>query len=108
MSDAPKVKVHLDGEFSASELEGIIHRLAQARASLLPAVPRDPPSIASDAEALVQEEAEFRVRTLADGGLRIWLRNEGLGWIAFTVSRRDRDSLAEFLSKKIGHSHKSH
>ena len=108
MSDTSKAKINLNGEFSASELEEIIRSLAEVRAGLLPAVPSDPPSGASDAEVLVQEETAFRVRTLADGGLRIWLRNEGLGWIAFTMSQRDKAGLVEFLGKKIGHSHASH
>ena len=108
MADASKAKINLNGEFSASELEEIIRSLAEVRASLLPAVPRDPPTADSEDEVLVQDDAVFRVRTIARGGLRIWLRNEGFGWVAFTLSKADKDGLAVFLSKKPGHSHTPH
>lgn len=92
--------IALNGEFSAVELEEIIATLAEVRAGMGPAVPSEPPSLLSDREVLVQEEAEWRIRRLANGGLRIWLRNEGSGWLAFTVSPSHAEGLREFLGKK--------
>jgi len=108
MSDFPKAKIQLNGEFSATELEAVIRTLAEARAGLDPPVPDLPPTELSTDEILVQSEAKFRIRKIASGGLRIWLRNEGIGWLAFTMSTTDKLGLLEFLSKDIGHEHSSH
>lgn len=108
MDKDSKATINLNGEFSAIELEEIIRSLIEARASLYPPVPDSPPTEQSEAEILVQSKARFSVRTLADGGLRIWLRNEGIGWLAFTLDAVAKKGLVEFLGKGVGHSHTSH
>ncbi|ESQ14371.1 MAG: hypothetical protein N838_13430 [Thiohalocapsa sp. PB-PSB1] len=106
--EAEKIEIDLHGEFSASDLEQIIVSLAKARASLDPPVSNHPPGEESEEEILIQSDTKFSVRTLANGGIRIWLRNEGIGWLAFTLSAADKDGLREFLGKRVGHSHASH
>lgn len=96
--------IALNGSFTAADMDEIIADLARARASLFPGVPNQPPTNL-DAPMLEQHEPQFRIRTLAAGGLRIWLRHEGFGWIAFTLSARQRKELVEFLAKKAGHTH---
>lgn len=96
--------IALNGTFTAAELEQLIAELIQTRASLSPPVAQDPPS-QWDANALHQRATSFRIRTLVDGGLRIWLRNEGIGWIAFDIPHALRRELVEFLSKQPGHTH---
>lgn len=104
-----KVRIALNGEFSAPELEEIIRNLAEARAGTLPAVPMQPPSqLGADKQLLLQDEAEYAIRKLATGGLRIWLRNEGIGWLAFTLPKASADGLREFLSQQDGHSFTAH
>jgi len=97
-----KVRIKLEGEFTATELEEIISDLAKARASLEPEVPRQPPSPTSEQEVLVQEETEWSIRRLVTGGLRIWLRNEGLGWLAFTLTADQATGLRQFLGTEPG------
>lgn len=100
-----KARIVLDKECDAGELEELIRNLALARAAMSPAVPDEPPI---DGDALVEENALFRIRTLANGGLRVYLRSEGIGWIAFSVDAEARERLADFLGKKVGHTHTSH
>lgn len=107
-SAAQKVAIQLNGEFSAHELEEIIHRLAIARAGLAPPVPMQPPHESAETQALEQASAKFSVRTLAQGGLRIWLRNEGIGWQAFTLDAAAKEGLANFLGQQLSHTHTSH
>ena len=102
-----KVTTSLNGKFTAAELEDVIKELSIARARMEPAVPLSPPT-SSEASIVLQENASFTVRTLIDGGLRIWLRSEGIGWIAFQLSATRRQELLEFLGKKAGHTHTSH
>ena len=82
--------------------------LMSTRAGMTPAVPSDPPTEISSENVLVQEDALFAIRTLIDGGLRVWLRNEGVGWMAFTLSPANRATLRDFLSKKSGHTFTTH
>ena len=103
---AAKVSINLNGDFSASEIEEIIRELAKARSGLLPSVAAQPPE--EHGEVLVQSDTKVSLRTLANGGIRIWLRNDGIGWIAFSLSAQDREGLTEFLGQKIGHTHTSH
>ncbi len=105
---AVKARINLTGEFSALELEEVIRTLATARASLEPAVPMQPPTLLATEEVLVQEEASFNFRTLIGGGLRIWLRNEGLGWLAFTLTQTDVAGIREFLGQQPGNNYTSH
>jgi hypothetical protein len=95
-----KARVSLTGEFTASEFEEIIRDLAQARASLQPAVPMRPPSTENEGDVLLQEDSQFTFAKLATGGLRIWLRNEGIGWLAFNLSATDVRGIREFLAKQ--------
>jgi len=109
MNDAvppDKVRISLNGEFSGPELEEIIRGLAEARAGLEPSVSQEPPTTL-DAQVLVQEDALFKFRTLTHGGLRIWLRNEGLGWLAFSLTAADVAGIQVFLNEKLGHTHTS-
>lgn len=96
-----KVRIALNGEFSAQELEDILQSLAEARAGLEPAVPLQPPSMLSDADVLVQSDALFDIRRRIDGGLRIWLRSEGFGWMAFELDASKARSLRDYLSSEI-------
>ena len=103
-----KLKIDLQGEFSATELEEIISDLAKARSGMSPDVPRFPPDIDSDKEIIVHEDALFSIRNLANGGVRVWLRSEGFGWVTFNLSAKDREGLSNFLLKQIGHSQTFH
>lgn len=99
------VKIALNGEFTATELEEILRDLMQARAGMTPPVPMQPPGQDQDAQVLVQDETSFIVRTLASGGLRFWLRNEGIGWLALAVPKTTAEGLATFLTQKRGGSY---
>ena len=91
----------LSGEFSASDLEDVIRTLAETRACMTPPVPEAAPSHPdAEQQILVQDESKFTFRKLANGGLRIWLRNEGIGWLAFTLTAADVLGIREFLNKQ--------
>lgn len=96
------VKIALNGEFTAIELEDIIRSLMEARSGMAPPVPNTPPDAESAAQVLVQDQTSLIVRTLASGGLRFWLRNSGIGWFGLTVSADHAEGLACFLSQKRG------
>jgi len=49
-----------------------------------------------------------RATLAANGGLRIWLRNEGIGWLAFNITPAAKEGLATFFSKELGHTLTTH
>ncbi|RZZ81959.1 hypothetical protein EAT51_07860 [Pseudoxanthomonas winnipegensis] len=100
-----KTTIKIDGEFSATEIEGLLSELAAARSGMMPEVPTEPPA---EGEFLPQPNASFRIRSRANGGLRVWLRHEGFGWIPFELEPAQVTALRDFLGKKLGHSHTSH
>lgn len=102
----PTVRIELNGTFSATELEEVISDLAATRATLQPEVPATPPTLVTDAQ--VETETLFKIRTLATGGVRIWLRHVGYGWLGFTLSPTQRTEFVEFVQKRAGHSHTAH
>ncbi len=93
-----RVQIALDGEYSAAELEELIRHLAKTRAAMLPSVPGEPPT-SFDTDALQEIDPLFKIRALVGGGVRIWLRNEGYGWLPFTLSATGISSLAKFIGK---------
>lgn len=104
-----KIKINLNGEFTALELEEIIGDLAIARAGSLPAVPMQPPShLSPDAVIQEQDNALFIFRTIINGGIRIYLRSEGFGWLAFKLNPADAEGVRELLNKKPGDSYTTH
>lgn len=108
MATTDTVRVEVNGDFTADDLDEVIRSLAKARAGLAPAVPLKAPDGTIESELLVQDDALFKIATLADGGLRIWLRSEGFGWMAFNLSAAQAAGLREFLGKGLGHTHTSH
>lgn len=103
-----KARIGLSGEFTADEVEELLMGLAKLRSGMLPEVPQEPPGIDSPKELLPQPDASFRIRTRSNGGLRVWLRHAGFGWIPFELGADEAKALHEFLGKKIGHTHTSH
>jgi hypothetical protein len=102
-SKEARVQLKLDGEYSAADLEELIQHLAKMRAAMLPAVPNEPPT-SFDTDALQDVDPMYRIRSLVGGGVRIWLRNEGYGWLPFTLSATGISKLAQFLGKPVkGH-----
>lgn len=99
--DRATARIELNGDFTAEQLEEIIRDFAEVRASLRPSVPMQPPSEMSGANVLLQDETQFAFRRLVTGGLRIWLRNEGIGWVAFSLSATDVLGIREFLGQEV-------
>lgn len=97
--------INLTAELESDAVDALIKELSEARAQMIPSVPMDLPP---DAEVLEQGEPLFRIRTLVDGGLRIWLRSEGMGWLAFKMTADQRRAFREFLDKEPGHRFTTH
>lgn len=100
--DGAQLRIRLDATLDAPGVEGLIHQLAHARARMIPGVPVSRPARDSDLQVLEQDNPAAHFATTLDGGLRIWLRNLGLGWLAFRLPPRDVDGLRQLLGRQIG------
>lgn len=93
-----KVRIDLNGEFSAIDLEEIIQLLMVERAAMQPEVTMQAPSEDAPDAMVTNEPAEsFAIRILLDGSLRFWLRSAGIGWMSFDLPARHREPLARYL-----------
>lgn len=95
-------------EMDALELERTITALGDARAQVDPPVPEDKPLLGLDTHVSSHPNPSFSIANLPDGGVRIYLRNPGLGWLSFDLPPTTRKQLAEFLAKPLGHSLTQH
>jgi hypothetical protein len=91
--------VDIRGNFTASELESLISRLAVLRSDMSPPVPehrmdamRDP-----DKPILMEHESAMTAALRTDGSFRLWLRNRGLGWLAYEVDVQRARALANYI-----------
>lgn len=94
-------QVAFSGNLTANGIEALIRELARARADMDPPVPEERPSVLSEADTLNQTEPLFAIAALADGGLRFWLRHEGIGWLALSLTAKDAANLRALLSEEI-------
>ncbi|MGO4609427.1 hypothetical protein AB4142_24090 [Variovorax sp. 2RAF20] len=97
-SDASEVTLHLDGKLSAHELEDLIHRLAELRAAMNPAVPDTrAAALAANSAMLEEDRPSITAAVRLDGSLRISMRNRGIGWVAAIVERRTAHALGRYM-----------
>jgi len=98
--DGKSIKLSINKELSAIELETLISDLSEMRANMLPAVPMERPKPGSEylsERILAQDEPSIEAKLLNDGRIRFWLRNHGLGWLVFNFTINQAITLREFL-----------
>ncbi|MGY6214959.1 hypothetical protein ACW73L_07340 [Methylolobus aquaticus] len=84
--DKRTLRVALTAELSATEVDELIAKLAAHRASMEPPVPKYPPRPGSGVTLSVQNDPSVTARSLVDGGVRLYMRSGGLGWLAFNFT----------------------
>lgn len=96
--DASEATLHLEGKLSALELELLIHRLAELRATMHPAVPDTrSAALAANSSMLEEDRPSITAAVRMDGTLRISMRNRGIGWIAAIVERQTAHALGRYM-----------
>ena len=100
--DGALATVSFQGDVSATQIESLIADLAVIRANMLPAVSNNynNPDAMENRNASVQDDAAIFVARLSNGKFRFWLRNIGIGWLAFNVSPVLARGIGEYLLKQ--------
>lgn len=99
----PKRRAMLDlvDGLSTPELETLISDLIEIRANAQPEVPLTLEEFRSGAgpapNISVVSDPYMSAKLLRDGGVRIWLRNPGIGWFAFNLATDKAGVLRDFL-----------
>jgi hypothetical protein len=87
-------RVHVDQEFDAQGVQGLMAELTRLRARMSPAFPTTPPA---DTAELTGTECRFAFRVDGDGDGRFWILHAGLGWISCRMPVAAMLPLADLL-----------
>jgi len=99
--DRKSVRVDINGQLTAAGLGELIALLAQVRAGMEPG-DRLEIDDAPRQESFVRCEPGPVARGLAYGGVRLWLRSRGQGWLAFDLTRRQAVVMLMSISEAAG------
>lgn len=99
--DRKSVRVDINGDLSAGALGELIALLAQVRAGM---EPRERLEIDDSPkhEGFVRCEPGPVAQGLAYGGVRLWLRSRGQGWLAFDLTHRQAVVMLMSISSAAG------
>ena len=98
-----KRTLHLDisGPHTAGQLDSLIRSLALQRAAMEPAVAASRTDIAAMADdaLLIEKEPSLSMAALRGGGFRLWVRNRGLGWLAYEINTQVARSIYNLIGR---------
>jgi len=99
--DQKSVEISVSGALSATDVETLLADLMELRANMLPPVPEELPKPGTKGAALSnvssQDDPYLSARLLRDGRIRLWLRNAGIGWMAFNLPVDKACTLRDYL-----------
>lgn len=102
-ADGSRLHVKLNAGFTAAELDEFISLLAEHRSDMNPPIPLALPAPGTPAaQALhvhAQAEPPVAMRRLRSGGLRLWARSAGLGWMLFDLAPQQVQLLAGHMAE---------
>ena len=102
-ADRNTVQLQIHGTHNAALLESLVRTLAPLRAETLPGVPADRDhQIKGGANTIMEKQPALSMAVLRGGGFRLWVRNCGLGWLAYEIDNRCAASVSKLIIKHIG------
>lgn len=97
-SDRRSIRITMDSTLDAHGLSTFIADLAVTRANMEPQVPYEPPQAGDySTNTSEQDNPYFQARRLRDGRIRLWIRNAGIGWMAFNIPAAQAITLRDYL-----------
>jgi hypothetical protein len=94
------LQVDIAEALSATQVESLISDLAAHRGNMLPPVSKGRPD-GPNQRISVQDAPSLSAVRLRDGRIRLYLSNQGLGWLAFNIPLADGIALRDFLIANI-------
>jgi hypothetical protein len=100
-ADRKSVRIDINGRLSAAQLGELIALLAQVRSGMDPDGHLEIDDRAQE-EAFARYEPAPVASGLDLGGVRLWLRSRGQGWLAFDLTRRQTLAMLMSMSSAAG------
>jgi len=102
---ASTVRVDVNDDLDAIQLQQLITRLGTLRSQMQPAFSQSAPT----PDELKRQPSLFNmtddptvnIGLLTDGYFRLWLRHIGFGWLAFDLRPSTAANIAHFVSNRI-------
>ncbi len=99
--DTGSASITTSGPLSASDVESLIADLASLRSRMTPPVAMSTPGSREFDSNLPktskQNDPEIAAARLHDGSIRLWIRNVGLGWLAFDMPHAKARAIADYI-----------
>ena len=99
--DKRTLEIEIRRTLSAKEVESLIYELAECRAKMLPEVSNTLPVSDPTQKWLSQDQPSVQAKVLTDGRTRFWVRNQGLGWLAFNFNVDQSLKLRDFFASAL-------
>lgn len=100
-SDLKSVELTVSGRYTAAELDQLMRTLAEMRATMLPSVPptRDRLLQESGGSVLIEKDPSLAIAARRGGGFRLWVRNQGFGWLAYEIDNKTAIGMRDMVNK---------
>ena len=100
-SDKRTLALEIRGPHTAEQLDVLIRKLAALRADMLPGVPASRTELGEQSNdgVLLEKEPSLSMAALRAGGFRLWVRNRGLGWLAYEITDQVAMSIHSLISR---------
>lgn len=102
--DSTSATLSIVGTFTPEQLQTLIADLAVARANMLPPVPYERKELAqaSDDSLRLSEQSDpyVQIAERRDKTFLLWMRNSGIGWLAFNVSRETAVGIRDYITSR--------
>ena len=104
-TDLRTLELSINGRYTATELDVLLRALAELRATMLPGVPQSRADLLQDGSAgsvLIEKEPSITIAARRNGGFRMWVRNQGFGWLAYEIDNRAAIGVRDMIAKHTG------
>jgi len=96
-ADARTASINLDATLDAPGVEALMRKLALLRARMRPDVPH---MHGQDTVLIPEENPALTTAALRDGGVRLWLRHRGYGWLAWKLDESRAVGMARYIASR--------
>lgn len=96
-TDKTRVRLDINAELTAAQLESLISDLAMTRAKMVPEVCRERPATDLSRHVSQQDDPDMEIVALGDGRIRFWIRHQGFGWFVVTLPAGKASAVRDYL-----------
>lgn len=101
-ADNKTIRLDINADMDASDLDALLHKLALERANMTPAIPNSKDAaIKDDSLATIEDGQSAVIARRRNGGFRLWLRHSGFGWLTWGIDDRFASGIANYIAVNV-------